>query len=354
MKGIVRFGIIFAWVALIFTALYSPNIKIFPTEEKSLTVFAWGGSVDPSVLKAFEQETGIKVSISYYSSNEELQVKMQATGGYGYDLIMPSDYAVSRLIQANLLKPIDKSKLNFLSDINPLLLNHNYDPDNTYSLPFEWEIVGLGINIDALPKDFIPSWKAVYDRRQIDYSVAVGNDPLEAVLFAGFYLFGKTDNFTESEFLEIRSLLLEQRNWVEAYTDFRGDYFVATGSCPLTVSISSVIKRISSTYDKIKFMIPEEGTFISIENFCLPRDSRKEELTYKLLNWLYRKESVVSHFENIWLLPATLSALPELDLQEHEQQLLTMTREEFDKFHFFKNVFPQAKVRNLWVEVKTF
>ena len=208
--------------------------------------------------------------------------------------------------------------------------------------------------IDRLPPGFQPSWKAVYDQNEIDYRIAVGNDPVEAVLIAGYFLFGKTDNFTNEEFEKIRKLLLQQRGWVEAYTDFRGDYFIATGNCPLAVSINSVIKRVSAEYPSIKFMIPEDGTFISIENFCIPKESKKDDAVYKLLNWLYTKESVKKHYENIWLLPATLSALPELELEDHERALLNMTKQEFEKFHFFKNVFPQAQVRNLWVEVKSF
>lgn len=354
MKGLSRFLIIFGWVALIFGALYSPHLKFYKSDERSINIFAWGSSLDPSVLAEFEEETGIKIHVSYYSSNEELQVKMKATGGFGYDLVMPSDYAVAILKQADLLKPLDKSKLHFLDDINPLLINHPYDPKNTYSIPFEWEVVGLGVNTDAFEEPFVPSWKAVYDRSQIDYKIATVNDPIEAVIYAAFYLFGTTEQLDESHFQEIRTLLLEQRKWVEAYTDYRADYFLATGNCPIALSINSVIKRIRSQFANVKFMIPKEGTFISIENFCIPKQSKKEEYTYQLLNWLYRKESIASHYENVWLLPATLSALPELNLEEHEKELLTMSREEFKKFHFIKNIYPQAKVRNLWVEVKSF
>ncbi len=315
-RYLTRFLIVLGWICFIFGVLYIPHFQIFPTEEKSLNIFAWGGSVDPETLSAFKEETGIKLNISTYSSNEELQVKMKATGGYGYDLIMPSDYTVTILIKDDLLQPLDKSKLNFLSDINPLLLNHPYDPDNRYAVPFEWEVVGLGVDTNAVPSNFTPSWDAIFNREKIDYKIATSNDPIEAVQYASFYLFGTTENRDETHFPAIRRLLLEQKSWVEAYTDYRADYFLATGNCPIVLSISSVMKRIRSQFDNIKFMIPKEGTFISIENFCIPKQSKKQEYVYELLNWLYTKESVIAHYENIWLLPATLSALPELKLDE--------------------------------------
>ena len=101
--------IIFFWVLLIAIILYFPAFKasVQPFEDKSLNVFVWGDSLEVSILAEFEKKTGIKVNLSFFSSNEELQVKMKATGGHGYDLILPSDYTVALLIKDELLKPID-------------------------------------------------------------------------------------------------------------------------------------------------------------------------------------------------------------------------------------------------------
>jgi len=354
-KFFTRLSFIFFWVILFFAILYLPNLDILPYEKKSINVFAWGDVLDPTILAKFEQDTGIKLNLSYYSSNEELEVKMRATGGDGYDLVMPSDYSVSLLIKEGLLKPLDHSKLNFWHDLNPALLNHAYDPNNRYSIPFEWEIYGLGVNREYFSEDNFPkSWKAIYDKDVIDYKIAITNDPIEAVLFAALYLYGKTDQLSENEFQGIRKLLLEQRNWVEAYSDFRGDYFIATNNCPIALSISALIKRLRLLFPNIEFVIPQEGSFITIESFCISTKSTKEEYIYQLLNYLYTKESVIAHHNNLWLLPATLSSIDELDLEDYEKVLLKLTREDFNQFHFFKNVFPQQKVRDLWVEVKSF
>ncbi len=84
-------------------------------EPNSINVFAWGDILDPAVIADFEKETGIKVNLNYYSSNEELIVKLKATRGEGYDLIIPSDYAVKILIKEDLLKPIDQKPPRFLA-----------------------------------------------------------------------------------------------------------------------------------------------------------------------------------------------------------------------------------------------
>lgn len=347
--------IVCAWVLLLFGALYFPNLKIFPFEEKTINIFAWGDILNPEILAEFEKESGIKVHLSFYATNEELQVKMQATGGNGYDLIMPSNYTISMMIQEGLLKPLNHSKLHFFNDLNPVLLNHSFDSGNRYSVPFEWEVFGLGVDRNYfVNRPFYPSWRALFDESVIDYKIAFDNDPIDAVLFASLYLFGKTDRITEPEFQEIRSLLIRQRKWVEAYSDFRADYFIATGNCPVAISSSSKFKRIREKFPQIDFVIPEEGTFITIENFCIPKTSQKEEYVYRFLNFLYSRDSLARHFHEFGFFPATLSVLRDLELDGYEKELVYIEQKDFKKFHFFKNILPQQKVRDLWVEVKSF
>src|SRR5438034_2171209 len=110
MKIFIRLLTICFCILLILFVLYFPSWKILPREEKSINVFTWGDTLEPSILKDFEQQTGIKVHLSYYASNEELQVKMKATRGKGYDLLMPSGYTVAMLLKDNLLKPLDRTK----------------------------------------------------------------------------------------------------------------------------------------------------------------------------------------------------------------------------------------------------
>jgi len=355
MKLFHRSLIIFGWLAAFTIALYLPHFEIFPFQEKSINLFTWGDTIDLNVLSEFEKKTGIKVNISYYSTNEELLIKMKATGGDDYDLIMPSDYAVKRLIKEELVQKIDRRRLNFWHDINPALLKHSFDPKNTYSIPFEWEIYGMGVNAKFFKdKPFQPSWNAVFNTDQIDYTIAMNNDPIEVVLFAAFYLYNKTRSITPEEFAGVRKLLLEQRKKVEAYSDTRADYFIATGNCPVALSVSALIKRVRLLFPEVDFVVPEEGTFITIENLCLPKASKKQKYVYQLLNFLYTKESMIKHYDSFWFFPATLSPINDLDLDPYEKKLLQMTREEFNKFHFIQNIYPQQKVRDLWVEVKSF
>lgn len=354
-KFLRRIGTVVIWIFLIAFCFYFPKFKIFPTEEKSINVFAWGNILSPKILREFEKATGIKVHLSYYASNEEMQVKMIATGGEGYDLVMPSDYAAKVLIKRNLLEPIDHSKLTFWNKLSPFLLNLPYDPGNRYTIPFEWELYGLGVDTSYFEnKSFTPSWKAIYDKNVVDYRIAAQNDPIEAVAIGSFYLFGTIEHPNDEKFAEIRELLMQQRNWVEAYSDSRASYFIATGNCPVAMTTSSYIRQMVVLRPEIDFFVPEEGSFVSIENFSISKKSEKLPYVYEFLNYLYSEASVKRHFNEFGLIPAYQLNFQVLETYPYEKRLFQITPEQFKRFQFFKNIYPQQKVRDLWVEVKSF
>lgn len=350
----IRIGVVFFWIALIFGILYWPETPFFNSGKKSLNIFTWGDILEPSVIADFERQTGIKVHLNYFSSNEELIVKLKATKGEGYDLIVPSDYCVEIMAKEGLLKPINKSQLNFYSYLNPGLLGHAYDPHNTFSIPFEWELIGLGIDkpyFDTHPLH--PSWKMIFDSKVVDYRIAMVNDPIEALQMAAFYLYGPVDQVTDAQLQEITKLLIQQKEWVAAYAEFRGDYFLATKSCPVILSSSSYIWRTMRKFPFVGFVVPKEGSFITIENFCIPIASKKEDLTYQLLNFLYRPESMAKHYEEFGIFPATLDVIPHLSHDVETQKLLESSTTLLRNSHFIHQITSQEKIRDAWVQIKS-
>lgn len=349
-----RFAIALGWVIGIAIPVYWAKIERITTKENSINIFAWGDMLSTTTISEFEKKSGIKVHLNYYSSNEELIVKLKATKGRGYDLVIPSDYAVKVLAQLNLLQEIDKKKLSFYSDLNPFLLNHAFDPDNRYSIPFGWEIFGLGIDRDYFIKHPQPmSWSSVFDQNLIDYKITMINDPMEATLFAAFYLFNNAPSLSPSDISQVSDLLKIQRKWVMAYADFRGDYFLATKNCPLVVSSSSYISRSKEKFPFIDFVIPEEGTFITIENIAIPASSKKQDLVYELINFLYTKQAIEGRYKTFKFLPTTKDAPDYIDLDSESREIYDFAENNFEKLHFFRAILPQEDLRDLWIEVKS-
>ncbi|MBY0109957.1 MAG: extracellular solute-binding protein [Candidatus Babeliaceae bacterium] len=353
IKFFIRAGIAFLWVVIFMSLLYSSQLYEFFRSQKSITIAAWGDVFDPVLLAEFQKKTGIKINLSYYSSNEELLVKLKKTGGKGFDLIVPSDYAVQLLQDQQLLKKINRSKLNFFPDLNPILLGHDFDPHNEYSIPWLWEIFGVGVDAkmfaDTQKRD---PWKLIFSNPLNTYSITMVNDPLEMIMLASLYLFDNAHKLDSQQLVAVQELLRKQKTYVKAYVDFRADYFLATRNCAAVVSSSSYILRAQRKFPHIAFLVPEK-TFVTIENCALSVATKEEEKVYELLNFLYQPKNVLSHCEQFALFPGTLSALRLLADNSQQKKLASMSMQRFSQLLFFKKQIDQIDLIKIWALVKS-
>lgn len=350
MKWFIRSSITFLWLAVLVLTLYAPKWSAFLPEENVLSVFTWGELIDTDVVQDFEHKTGIKVHLSYYSSNEELIAKLRATRGKGYDLVLPSDYAVRTLIQEGLLKEIDHTQVQSLSRLDPALLNHPFDPGNRFSLPFAWELYGFGVHEEMLHEEaFTPSWDALFTART---PITMTNDPLEAINIAAYYLFGKVDGLTPEQAMQVKALLNKQKAWTVAYNSFRPDLLLTSNNSPLVLSASSFMQRAMRQTPGLAFVLPKEGTFTSIENLCIPATTQKDALVYQFIDALYAPSSVATHWNHYMLFPATADALEIIQCDPKTRALLTSAKEGSNTWQFYRNLLPEQQQRRLWIEAK--
>ncbi len=353
IRFLFRAGTILAWVVIFMGLLYSTKFfELFPGK-KTITIAAWSDILDPAILSAFQKKTGVTINLSYFSSNEELLVKLKKTGGKGFDLIIPSDYAVKLLHQENLLKKIDRSKLTFIEDLNPVLLGHEYDPHNEYSLPLFWELFGVGVDQSFFTPDQLKDpWQLIFNHTSHPYTITMVNDPIEMVMLASLYLFGNADTLDQAKLKTVEELLQKQKKFVKAYVDFRGDYFLATKNCAAIVSSSSYILRAQKQFPFIKFVVPQK-TFVTIENCALSRATVHEDIIYALLNYLYQPESIVAHCEQFSFFPSTISALSLLTGNQQQRDLAGMNADRFSQLLFFKKQMDQIDLIRTWARIKS-
>ncbi|MCL4361321.1 spermidine/putrescine ABC transporter substrate-binding protein [Candidatus Dependentiae bacterium] len=353
-KYFIKFLIILFWILTIIGFIYIPEFVKHKFSKRTINIFTWSDIFDPNFVAQFEVENNCRLNFNYYESNEELLIKFKTTSGKGYDLIIPSDYAVEDLRKSGLLKKIDKSKLNFLSNLNPLFLGQYFDPNNEYSVPLEWALYGIGVDYDQFPNHKLTcgSWDLVFKRKCVPTTIAMVNDPREAIMFAANYLFNKTSDLSSQELDQIKQLFLKQREFVEAYVEFRADYLLLTKNCSTVVCPSPYIWRLKTKYKNIDFIIPENGRFFTIENVVLPIDSKEDDLVYKFINYIFDKNVVAHHFNSFGFFPCTTDVLDIIDIDEQAKKILSMSKEEFAKFKFFKTNVPDYKIHELWISVK--
>lgn len=349
-KIFIRFLILCFWTAIIFLFLYSPKISQYFVTGKSLSVFTFSKFIDVECIKKFEKETGIKLNVNYYDNNDELLVKIRKTGGVGFDVIIPSDYAVELLAKEGLIQKLDKSKINFLDRIDKRFSGFYFDPKNEYSIPYAWEAYKIGYNKVMFKATPINSWKMGFDKAYAPNPIVMNNTPREAILLAAFYLFGSIDNLDDEKLEKIKDLLIKQKQWVEVYTDRRSDYYLSSATCAVAVGSSGEIWRAARQDPNLEFIVPDEGTFMIIDSVVLSAKSKFPDDAYKFINFLYSKEIVDHHIDKY----SIFSVLTDVTMDERSTKAAKYTRERLDKVKvdFFRNVLTEDQMNKVWVELK--
>ena len=337
------------WILICMGFLYTPRIAQFFTRKKSLSILTWTHVIDPGILQIFDEKTGIKVYLNYFENNEELLTKLRLSKENSYDIIIPSDFMVEQLIQEDMLKKLDPNRvIPILEQIKPELLCHYFDPKNEYSIPCLWDLYGLGINDNHFTKKPPASWSLIFDKNVTPGHIAMTNDPREVILLAARYLFHSIDNLEDKKLDAIESLLLQQKKWVEAYTDLRADYLLASGTSPVAVLPFSALIKTFIVHKHLSFILPTK-TFILIDSFVIPKMSSKDDYIYKLINFLMDQEVVTHHFNEFKFLPTRADVLNTITVP-----MINLKKISWKHLDFFRNVIPFKKLHDMWRTLKAF
>jgi len=336
------------WVVIFFLFLFLPRGIRFFQSDKSITIFTFPLLIDAQYLTQFERQTGIKVHIHYYENNDQLIAKLRSGQQHGYDIIFPSDYAVEILIKEGLLKKIDRSRLPFWTQLQPKLKNLYFDPNNLFSIPYLWEVYGIGFDKEYFGQTApLASWRLLFDERISPPHIGMVNNAREAVAIAAVYLFGTVDNLDRKRLNEIKQLLLKQKKRVDVYTDLRADYLLLSKTCSVVACPANDVWQLDNP--RLGFLVPREGSFVSVDSVCLPKASTKDDLAYQLINYIYRPEAMKHHVDSYAFLPALMN----IPVKKRGQAIMLRTLAAFDTFHFFRNVVPEQQLNKLWIELKS-
>jgi spermidine/putrescine transport system substrate-binding protein len=260
-----------------------------PTSKKNeLHISVYNDYLDLDMIDAFTKETGIKVHLHFFNSNEELITKIQFSKGEGLDLLIPSDYTCKILADKGVLQPIDRSKLDFLDRIYPFLLNKDFDKGNNYSIPYTWEAYGILFDPNQLQmKEF-----TINDYFNPSFQKVMTGDLIEATSIASYTLYKDKRDLSEGEIEELTSFLKTQNKSVRAYADFRGKDIVASTSAAYGMVKTSFLDAIHRENPHLKFSLTKDTFFTSIENVVILKKSKNLDQIYTFLNYIYKAENL--------------------------------------------------------------
>ena len=297
-------------IAVISSPLWWPTLSSSRERRQTLNLFIWSAYLAPDTLKVFEQRFNARVVFDLYDSIEALLAKLQA-GNTGYDVVVPSDYAVHIAINRGLLSPIDKDKLpNFEKSLDPQFLNKSFDPRNRYSVPYIWGTTGIGYRKDFI-KEPVESWKILWDEKYKNKIVML-DDMREnfgvALKMAGFSL-----NSREiSEIQEAKRLLELQKPLVRAYNSSNFQEILASGDAWLILGWNGQILKVARDNPNIGYSIPQEGTTLFIDNFCIPADAPHRELAHQFINYMLEPDTAAAIVNYTGYAVANRAAVPSI------------------------------------------
>lgn len=291
-----KFSLVGIFVVLLGLALWFYLTQTGPIAKnsqlaKELHLFIWEEYLDTAVKDDFEKEFGVKIVEDNYGSNEELLAKLQAGGG-GYDVIVPSDYAVRVMSKQNLLAQLHLEAIPNLKNISEKFKNLDFDPKNQFSVPYMWGTTGIGYNKKEVTE--VPtSWAALFDPAKLEKykgRISMLNDARECIGATLLYL-GFSPNSTDSTELEAaKQVLLKQKEFVAKFDSESFEDSLASNEMLLVHGWSGEIAIAQHANADIGFVIPQEGSLIFLDNLAIPRTSKNQHTAEIFINYLLRSE----------------------------------------------------------------
>lgn len=262
--------------------------------EEVINVYNWGDYIDESLLDKFEEETGIRVVYDTFSSNEDMYIKVKQ-GIDAYDIIVPSDYMIERMIEEGMLSEIDLSLIPNFEKVNENLKNPEFDPENKYSVPYFWGTGGIIYNSKEITDD-INSWSDLFDEK---YSGEIlmynsSRDSIAVALKSLGYSMNSTDL---NELEEAKDLLIAQKPHVLAYQADEGRDTIVSGDANIGFMYSGDALMMIEQNPDLKYVLPEEGPNIWFDAMVIPSSSENSEGAHKFINFMLEPENAAINAE---------------------------------------------------------
>jgi spermidine/putrescine transport system substrate-binding protein len=256
-------------------------------EEKALLLFNWSNYMSPDLLKRFEAETGIKVTLDTYDTNESMLAKLQA-GGAGYDVVVPTGPTLQQMIRDGLVLKVDASTMANYKNLKKPFDHPDFDPDRAFSVPYMWGSTGLVYDTTKVAGGKIDdTWKELFEPRP-DFVGKIGmlKDMGEVMTAAAYYL--GFDQCTEKpeEGQKILELLEKQKPAVKIYSAEGTVDRVADGEVTMEHMWNGSFHRAHAKLPTILYVYPREGLNLWGDNFAVPKGAKHIENAKLFLNFM--------------------------------------------------------------------
>ena len=346
-------------ISIIFVGCGNSNTDIPNPIEKYgsnvLKLYNWGEYIGEDVISNFEKEYGVKVISEYFDSNEMMYTKIQS--GDKYDVLVPSDYMVQRLISENYIMELDKSLIPNEQYLYDGVKNLEFDPDGKYSIPYFWGSVGIVYNKNNVNiKDLEQKGYNILKDTKYKGNVYMYDSERDAFMVALKSLGYSMNTENEKEIEEAYNWLLEFNNTMEpAYvTDEVIDNMV-NGLKDLAVVYSGDAAYILSQNEDMGFFLPNEGTNMWCDAMVIPKNAENPKLAHEFINYILSYEASYDNSSTVGYASTNKNVLYDMNTEngEYYENEAYIPRDNYERDEFFRdNPILKEKLAELWIKVK--
>ena len=324
----------------------------------SVNVYNWGeyisdgsdGSLD--VNKLFEELTGVKVNYSTFASNEEMYVKLKV-GGIQYDVIIPSDYMIERLIRENLVRKLNFKNIPAHTNIAKRFKNLPFDPTGEYSLAYTWGVTGIIYNKSLVSEseDMI-DWKILFDKKY-QGQILMYYNPRDAFGIAQAYLGYSLNTTNESELRECAKLLKTQKPLVQSYVMDEMYDKMEAGEAAIGVYYAGDSLTMIDNNPDLNFIIPKKGANLFVDSICIPASSGSPELGEMYINFLSEPEIALANIEFINYASPNDGAIAIMSDETRNNRIIYPDQETLDNCEVYITLPDETNIlmEDLWNEI---
>lgn len=278
MKKFIIVVMILTLTAFIFTGCKSDDKVV-------LNVYNWGDYIDEDIFDTFEEETGIEINYETFATNEEMYTKIKK-GGTQYDIAIPSDYMIEKMIKEDLVEPIDLTKIPNYSNIDSRFKGLAFDPNNEYSVPYFWGTVGIIYNKDLITEP-IDSWNVLWDEAYSGQFTMI--DSQRDSIMVALKKLGYSMNTKDLDELEAaKNALIEQKPLVLAYVGDNVKDMLISEEAAMAVVWSGEASAVIQEYENFEYVLPKEGSNMWFDNIIIPKGSKNIDAAHQFIDFLCR------------------------------------------------------------------
>ncbi len=309
-KKLIFVCLIIALMLCFATVFASCDANVGSGETKKLYVYNWGeymadgseGSLDANA--AFEEwyfETyGERVEVIYstYSSNEDMYAKLSG-GAVNYDVIVPSDYMIERLIKENALRPLNYDNIPNIKNIIPEFYGDNakydyFDKGNVYSVPYFYGMIGIIYNTEVVDEADVGSWELMWNEKYAG-NILQFNNSRDAFGTAQYYLGIDVNTDDETEWRKALQKLKDQKDIVQGYVMDEIYNKMENGSAAIAAYYAGDYLTMYENNPSLEFFYPSEGTNLYVDAMCIPKTSQNPEIAERYINFMLSEEPAVEN-----------------------------------------------------------